>query len=453
MLTALRVFLPFAFAYLLAYLLRVVNAVAGAPLSEELALSASALGLLTSVYFFGFALCQVPLGVVMDRYGARRVEGSLLVLAAAGCGLFAVASDYGELVTGRILMGVGASMCLMAPFTAYRRWFPPERLPLVVGLHMTFGAAGSALGGGPAEAVIAAFDWRTLFLMLGALVLVASMMILFVVPKRNEPGDDVRVRILVRELGRIVASRALWRVAPLSATVQAGFLGVMSLWTGPWLRQVADLSPARAALWLSIASAGLMIGFLAFGFIASWAQKRDRSMHVFVLGALSYSAVMFGIIVLPPDVATPLWLLFSITGSVGILSYALVNQAFPASMAGRVNTALNGLVFFFAFVVQWLFGIVLEFFPDGAGGATRQGYQVGLGLLLAAQLLAFLPVALMARRSRRGGDQASPQSPPGASRTASASATASVAAARSDSATHSSPPASTPSPMVGGPTP
>lgn len=395
---ALRVFLPFAFAYLLAYLLRVVNAVAGEPLSAELGLSASELGLLTSVYFIGFALFQVPLGIAMDRFGARRVEGTMLLLAAAGAAVFAVASDYSGLVVGRVMIGIGASMCLMAPFTAYRRWFPAERLPLVVGLHMAFGAAGSALGGGPTEALIAALDWRTLFWILSGLVLLASVMILFVVPRRNEPTGDVHVSVLLRELGAILASRALWRVAPLAATVQAGFLGVMSLWTGPWLREVAELSAARAALWLSIASAGLMIGFLAFGFLTGRAERRGRSMDVFVLGSLAYSGVMLAIIVLPPDWATPLWLVFSITGSVGILSYAIANSSFPPAMAGRVNTALNGIVFFFAFLVQWAFGIILEFFPDGAGGATRLGYQVGLGALLAAQIVAFVPVVWMGRR-------------------------------------------------------
>ena len=160
MATALRVFLPFALTYLLAYTLRVVNAVAGEPISQDLGLTTADLGFLTSVYLAGFALCQLPFGVLMDRYGPRRVEASLLILAAAGCAVFALASSFFELVAGRIMMGVGASMCLMAPFTAYRKWFTMERLPFVIGLHMTFGAAGSALGGWPAEFVIEAVGLR-----------------------------------------------------------------------------------------------------------------------------------------------------------------------------------------------------------------------------------------------------------------------------------------------------
>ena len=204
MATALRVFLPFALTYLLAYTLRVVNAVAGEPISQDLGLTTADLGFLTSVYLAGFALCQLPFGVLMDRYGPRRVEASLLILAAAGCAVFALASSFFELVAGRIMMGVGASMCLMAPFTAYRKWFTPDRLAMVIGLHMTFGAAGSAVGGRPAEAVMEAVGWHGLFALLGVLAVAAAAAILFVVPPRREPAAGQNFAEMGRELGAIL---------------------------------------------------------------------------------------------------------------------------------------------------------------------------------------------------------------------------------------------------------
>jgi len=431
----LRVFLPFATAYLFAYLLRVVNAVAGEPIGAELGLSPAELGFLTSVYFFGFALCQLPFGVLMDRYGARRVEAGLLVVAAAGCGLFVVASDYAELVVGRILIGIGVSMCLMAPFTAYRRTFSADKMPLIVGLHMVFGALGSAIGGGPTEVLIAQFGWRGTFAVIGMATLACAALVVFVVPRSKEPTERVPLTILTREVGAIVTSAALWRIAPLAATSQLGMLAVVSLWTGPWLRQVAGLSSSAAAAWLSALSIGLIAGFLGYGVIASWAERAGRGIHVLVVGSLSYAAVTMLIIVMPPVVATPLWIVYVALGSVGVLAYAFATRQFPAEMAGRVNTTLNFIVFFTAFVGQWLFGIVLEFFPDGQGGATRLGYQVAAG--------GAGPFGDAGRIMR-------PQRPRSSS---SVVATASVAHRRSSSRTHSSPAKSTPSPTMGGPTP
>lgn len=397
MITALRVFLPFATAYLFAYLLRVVNAVAGKPIGEELGLSPAELGFLTSVYFFGFALTQLPFGVLMDRYGARRVEAGLLVIAAAGCALFVVASDYAELVVGRILIGVGVSMCLMAPFTAYRRTFSAETMPLIVGLHMVFGALGSALGGGPTESLIEWLGWRGMFGVIAVLVLAAAVLVFAVVPRSEEPRDKVPLARLTREVGAILKSPALWRIAPLSATSQLGMLAVVTLWTGPWLREVAGLSASAAAMWLSALSIGLITGFLGYGFIAGRAERVGRGIQVLVFGSLAYGLVAVLIIVLPPSVATPLWLLYTALGSVGVLSYAFATRQFPAEMAGRVNTALNFIVFFTAFVGQWLFGVVLEFFPGEDGGVTRLGFQVALGSVLAVQALSYLPLLIPAR--------------------------------------------------------
>ncbi|MEM8665301.1 MAG: MFS transporter [Pseudomonadota bacterium] len=393
---ALRIFLPFALTYLLAYMLRVVNAVAGEPIRADLGLSVADLGLLTSVYLAAFALCQIPFGVMMDRYGPRRVEAATLVLAAAGCAAFALASTYTELVAGRILMGVGASMCLMAPFTAYRKWFTMERLPFVIGLHMTFGAAGSALGGWPAEFVIEAVGWRGLFTLLGVLVVVAALSILLVVPSKREPSSGEGYAMMAKELVAVAKSRALWRLAPLSAISQAGYLSVVGLWTGPWLRDVAGLSADAAAWWLSATAFGLMAGFFGYGILVSRAEKSGRGFTVFLVGTVLYAIVTVGIIALPPQTAAPLWVLYAALGSGGVVTYGMIASDFRPELAGRVNTMLNFLVFFTAFLVQWGFGLVLQAFAGEDGAPPVIGYDVAIAILLGLQLAAYIPLLMKA---------------------------------------------------------
>ncbi|MCX5732545.1 MAG: MFS transporter, partial [Deltaproteobacteria bacterium] len=119
----LRIFLPFAAGYVLSYFLRNVNAVIAPDLIRELGISPSGLGLLTSAYLLAFAAAQLPLGVALDRYGARRVESALLLVAAAGCGLFAAGTSLTQLTIGRGLIGFGVSACLMAAFKAFSQWF------------------------------------------------------------------------------------------------------------------------------------------------------------------------------------------------------------------------------------------------------------------------------------------------------------------------------------------
>ncbi|HSR72854.1 MAG TPA: MFS transporter, partial [Kiloniellales bacterium] len=119
-----RVFLPFALGYFLSYLLRVVNAVIAPDLIAELGLAAADLGLMTSVNFLAFGAFQLPVGILLDRFGPRRTESALLLVAAAGALLFSLAGDLLGLVLGRALIGLGTSACLMAAFKAYVQWFP-----------------------------------------------------------------------------------------------------------------------------------------------------------------------------------------------------------------------------------------------------------------------------------------------------------------------------------------
>src|ERR1035437_641983 len=120
---AARVFLCFAAAYVLSYAFRSINAVIAPALMQDLGLSNADLGLLTSAYFISFACVQLPLGVWLDKYGPRRTEAALLILAAAGAAVFAMSTSLLSLWIGRALIGAGVSSCLMASFNAYRVWF------------------------------------------------------------------------------------------------------------------------------------------------------------------------------------------------------------------------------------------------------------------------------------------------------------------------------------------
>ena len=110
----LRVFLPFVAGYYLAYLFRTINAVMASPLATELGLSAGDLGLLTSVYFLTFAAAQIPIGMLLDRYGPRRVQSTLMVVAALGSALFAASENFSMLLLGRALIGLGVAAALTA---------------------------------------------------------------------------------------------------------------------------------------------------------------------------------------------------------------------------------------------------------------------------------------------------------------------------------------------------
>ena len=172
--TAFRVFIPFALGYFLSYLMRVVNAVIAPDLIRELGLTAADLGLLTSANFFAFAVAQLPLGILLDRFGPRRTEAAMLLFAALGAFIFSVAGSAPSLIAGRTLIGLGTSACLMAAFKAYVLWFSQERIPLINGLQMTAGGLGAITGTVPVQWALDVTDWRGVFVILAVMALAFS---------------------------------------------------------------------------------------------------------------------------------------------------------------------------------------------------------------------------------------------------------------------------------------
>ena len=196
------VLLPFAAGYYLSYLFRTINALIARDLTAELGLSAADLGFLTSVYFLAFAAVQLPLGVLLDRYGPRTIQSILLLVASAGALVFALADGLLGLVIGRALLGFGVALALMAGFKAIVLWFPASQITLTNGWLVMLGALGAATATAPGELVVQAIGWRGLFAVLGGLSALAALLVLFAVP---EPSGD-------RSPSKITKTVSLWAI-------------------------------------------------------------------------------------------------------------------------------------------------------------------------------------------------------------------------------------------------
>src|SRR5258708_8866395 len=125
------VFLPFAAGYYLSYLFRTINALISDRLISDVGLGTADLGLLTSVYFLVFAAAQIPIGILLDRFGPRRVQSALLLVAAAGAGLFAMSTGLPSLLISRAIIGLAVSAALTAGLKSIVLWFPRAPVALV----------------------------------------------------------------------------------------------------------------------------------------------------------------------------------------------------------------------------------------------------------------------------------------------------------------------------------
>lgn len=386
----LRIFIPFALGYFLSYLYRTVNAVMAPDLVRDLALDPGSLGLLTAAYFLAFAAAQLPLGMLLDRYGPRRVESSLLLFAAAGAMLFARATTIGELMLGRALIGFGVSACLMAAFKAFSEWFPPGKLPFTNGIQMVSGGFGALAATTPVELALQLTDWRGVFLTLAGVTLVSAAAILTVVPEKGsgrDSGESLREQLA--GIGVVFSSRDFWHITPWAVTSQAAYLALLGLWAGPWLRDVGGSDRLTVANTLMGVALAMIAGYLVSGAAATRLGSRGiPTAQVAVVGMVAFLGVQLLLVMQPAGLGAPLWLLFGFCGSTCILPYAALTQQFPPHLAGRVNTGLNLLVFLAAFAAQWGVGVIIGQWPGTAdGGYNPTSYRWGFTLLVALQIL------------------------------------------------------------------
>ncbi|MGB0670465.1 MAG: MFS transporter [Rhodospirillales bacterium] len=397
----LRVFLPFALAYYLSYLFRVVNAVIAPELTAELALDAPSLGLLTSAYFATFALVQLPLGVALDRYGPGRVNAGLMVFAALGALAFALAESVSMLVVARGLIGFGVSACLMAAFKAYVVHFPRDSLPRINGLQMGAGGLGALTATVPVEAAMGVVGWRGVFFVLAGLTLLVAVLVFFSVPKGKPTAAGFRQQMM--DLPVIFKSPLFWRIAPMTMAAQGGFIAIMGLWSGPWLADVAGLEQSAVASQLFWNAAVMVVGFIGLGFVAERLGRSSLPPFAPVVGGLIlFMAFEIPLALLVTEGHPLLWVGFAFFGTTGILAYAKLTQQFPPELAGRLNASINMLVFLTSFAIQWGAGWVIGLFePTAGGGYAPEGYRAAFLLVLAFQLFGLVWYVIAGLKFRR----------------------------------------------------
>ena len=137
---------------------------------------------MTSVYFLTFASIQLPLGVLLDGFGPRRVQSGLLLVAAGGAALFARSDDFATLVVGRALIGFGVAGALIAGLKAIVSWFPKERILLFNGCFIMLGTLGAICATSPAAWHLEYIGWRGLLEVMAGVTAATALIIFFVVP-------------------------------------------------------------------------------------------------------------------------------------------------------------------------------------------------------------------------------------------------------------------------------
>ena len=382
-------------AYVLSQFLRSSNAVIAPELVLDLGLDASELGALTGAYFLSFALVQLPVGILLDRFGPRRVMSSMMLMAVLGSYVFSISNDLAGFTMARALMGLGCASILMGGFVVFARWYPKSRFSMFAGAMLGIGNMGLLVSTFPLAWTVERFGWRTSFewTSLAALVLAAAV---YFILRDNPPGQaarssDENLLESVKGFGVILAERRLWTLYPLMFVGYASVASISMLWAGPYLADVHGLDVISRGEILFLMGCGSVAG--AF-FYAPLDRLFNTRKGVVIGGALTALTVLLllatqgeGSLVLTTAAFAMLALA---TGYVTVLT-AHSRSLYPDHMVGRGVSLGNMMNMMGVAVVQLLSGVVMDFVSGlGLDVATRYGVVfVFLAALLAVTLTVY----------------------------------------------------------------
>lgn len=372
--------------------------------TRELAISPEVLGGLSGVMLFASALIQIPGGVMMDRFGARRAMAVLLLFAIAGAVLFGLARNAIDLVSARVLLGIGTALLFMAVAAVLSRWYSPMHFPAMLGVVGGLGQIGNLLATTPMAALAEAVGWRSAFFTVAVCVAAIALLVYLIV--RDAPPSSTyhqRAPEMFRETWRgvveVMRIPQLYRLLPMSGVAWATISCILGLWGGPYLADVHGFDTIARGNVMAAMAIGCIFGPMVFG----WASSRvPTPKPVIVFGVVS-NILIFAILALVPA-PTPAFVAVML-GALGLFgSYTSMliahgRRFYPERLIGRGLTVVNTAVLFGAASMQWVTGLIVGAFEQVDGRAPPEAYRTVFGVL-ALSLLVSLIIYLPLRESK-----------------------------------------------------
>ena len=357
-------------SYVLSFFHRTAPAAIASELTRAFAIGSTVLGALAATYFYVYTVLQIPVGVLADTLGPRRILSAGSVVAGLGSFLFALAPTWEVAAAGRTLVGIGVSVAFIALLKITAVWFPASRFATINGVTMFAGNLGAVIAGAPLAWIVTWASWRAVFTGLGVLSLALGVATWLLVRDRPEERGFAAVNVnppppgghlhWTRALREVLANPATWPGFFVNLGIGGSFLAWAGLWAVPFLQDVYGLSHVVAAQHASLFLLGVAVGALLIGVISDrLANRRGVMLAYALLYALSWLPWVFG-------VHAALWasyawfLLMGLLAPGFVLTWTVAKEVNRPEHAGMATSVVNVGIFLGTGILQPLVGSLLD---------------------------------------------------------------------------------------------
>lgn len=269
-------------SYFFVYFHRTSSAVMVPELSNTFGILPASMGVLGSIYFYGYALAQLPAGILSDRFGARRTMSVFMFMAGVGAIIFGVAPSFQTAVFGRFLVGLGVGFIYVPIMRLLADWYSKNEFATYSGILLAVGNAGSLASAAPLVLLMGNLGWRKSMMLVGGISILISILTYIVV--RNNPKEidgatiaeienrseikSVESLTLREGIGQVIKSYSFWAITIYLAFLYGTIMGFQGLWAGPYFMTVYGMTKASASNLLTLIPIGMIIGCPLAGLLA-----------------------------------------------------------------------------------------------------------------------------------------------------------------------------------------
>src|ERR1017187_4694068 len=389
------------------YVQQVVPNIIAVELSHAFNATESTLGNIAASYFYAYAILQIPVGLIVDRYGTRRPLVIAILAAGHGTLAFAWAHSSGSAQLGRLIMGASAAFSFIGCLKLVEEWFPPSKFSTLAGMTNTAGMVGAA-SGAPVAVLVNVIGWRESVAWMGGAELILAVLVFFIVRDRSAAISHSALETQSKEIQSggtlgLLANPYMWINAVYATSISLVFVAFGGLWGTSYIQKVYDLSAVAAAGTGSLLFLGGIAGSLFFGWYSDYLGRRKPPMVFAGVGAL---ATMACLLYLPgiPLAGFKLGLfLVGFFSSANIVSYAVARDLYP-KLAGLSIGFLSTCYFAGSAASQPLVGMLLEHSNPasqraaGLASLTAGDYRYALSPLVIFMLVGLI-ASLLARET------------------------------------------------------
>ncbi|MEM6985270.1 MAG: MFS transporter [Pseudomonadota bacterium] len=364
------------FAY--AFVQRVAPSVMTGELMRDLSVGAAALGTLSAMYFYSYAVIQLPVGMLLDRFGPRKLLSAAMLVCAAASLAFAASDSVVSASLSRAMVGAAVAFCFVGTLTIANLWLPANRFATLAGLVQSVGMMGAMLGQAPLRWMVDDLGWRGSFQALAVVAALLAVSMFWVIPRRAQRADTQPANAANQQSDAGSALSVLknphtWRCALIGFALTPIMLAFAGLWAVPWMVQIHGFTEATAAGTASLLFLGWAVGSLLSGFVSDLiGRKRPVLLLGGCLCVVCYAALLF-LPSLSHAALSALFVLIGLGGATMVLTFGLVRTGNPPAHAAAAMGVVNTCVVGSGAVMQPLIGWLLELYWDGQ---TRDGVQV-----------------------------------------------------------------------------